>query len=82
MLGRDPELIRLFCNIKTELYWFSKSFTSIPLSPRPGLIAEKLIDAGKDRLSSEDTLFQTLVLENENKLVTARIKAAKRQGIL
>jgi hypothetical protein len=32
MLGKDPELIRLFCNIKTELYWFSKS--SISLGPR------------------------------------------------
>jgi len=22
MLGRDPELIKSFCNIKTEMHWF------------------------------------------------------------
>jgi hypothetical protein len=25
MLGRDTELIRLFCDIKTEMFWFCKS---------------------------------------------------------
>jgi hypothetical protein len=26
LLGKDPDLIRLFCDIKTEMYWFRKYF--------------------------------------------------------
>jgi hypothetical protein len=39
-------------------------------------------DGEKDRLYSGDGLFRKLVIENESRLVTAHIKAAKRQGIL
>ncbi|KAH6718828.1 hypothetical protein BKA61DRAFT_262953 [Leptodontidium sp. MPI-SDFR-AT-0119] len=61
MLGRDPELIRLFNDIKTEMYWFH---------------------AARDSLLEEDSLFKSLVVENESKLVSAHIKAAKKKGIL
>ncbi|KAH7304893.1 hypothetical protein BKA65DRAFT_205484 [Rhexocercosporidium sp. MPI-PUGE-AT-0058] len=61
MLGRDPELIRLFNHIKTEMYWFH---------------------AARDSLLEEDSLFKSLVVENESKLVTAHIKAAKKKGVL
>ena len=26
MLGNDADLIKLFCNIKTEMFWFRKCF--------------------------------------------------------
>ncbi|KAH9204311.1 hypothetical protein DL95DRAFT_471612 [Leptodontidium sp. 2 PMI_412] len=61
MLGRDLELIRLFNDIKTEMYWFH---------------------AARDSLLEEDSLFKSLVVENESKLVLAHIKAAKKKGIL
>ncbi|KAL5314161.1 hypothetical protein ACEPPN_018585 [Leptodophora sp. 'Broadleaf-Isolate-01'] len=61
MLGRDPELIRLFNNIKTEMYWFH---------------------AARESLLEEDSLFKSLVVENESKLVSAHIKAAKKKGVL
>ncbi|KAG4443427.1 hypothetical protein IFR05_001106 [Cadophora sp. M221] len=61
MLGRDPELIRLFNDIKTEMYWFH---------------------AARDSLLEEDSLFKSLVVENESKLVSAHVKAAKKKGIL
>lgn len=32
MLGRDPELIRAFCDIKTEMYWIRKSLDSFHLA--------------------------------------------------
>jgi hypothetical protein len=41
-----------------------------------------MIDAVKDRLLSEDALFKTLVVENENKLLAAHRKAAQKRGIL
>jgi hypothetical protein len=41
-----------------------------------------MIDAGKDQLFSEDVLFKTLVVENENRLLAAHRKAAKKRGIL
>ncbi|PVH78343.1 hypothetical protein DL98DRAFT_656220 [Cadophora sp. DSE1049] len=61
LLDRDPELIKLFCNIKTEMFWFY---------------------AVKDSLLEEDTLFKSLIIENESKLLRAHIKAAKKKGIL
>ncbi|KAK0104871.1 hypothetical protein ONS95_005137 [Cadophora gregata] len=61
LLDRDPELIKLFCNIKTEMFWFY---------------------AIKDSLLEEDTLFKSLIIENESKLLRAHIKAAKKKGIL
>ncbi|KAE9376545.1 hypothetical protein N431DRAFT_501388 [Stipitochalara longipes BDJ] len=61
MLGNDASLITLFCNIKTEMFWFQ---------------------AHTHELFPEDSLFKTLVVENENKLIAAHIKAAKRQGII
>ncbi|KAN0116972.1 hypothetical protein V8E51_002949 [Hyaloscypha variabilis] len=61
MLGNDADLITLFCNIKTEMFWFQSH---------------------KHELFPEDTLFRTLIVENENKLLAAHIKKAKQQGII
>jgi hypothetical protein len=41
-----------------------------------------MTDAEEDKLFSEDALFKTLVVDNENKLLAAHRKAAKRQGVL
>ncbi|KAH6678188.1 hypothetical protein B0J14DRAFT_316756 [Halenospora varia] len=61
MLDRDPELIRHFCYIKTEIYWIQSETKFF----RP-----------------EDNIFKRLVLENENRLLEAHKKVARKQGIL
>ncbi len=77
MLGRDLQLVTLFCNIKTEMYWFREFSLA-------SLVAAALIskDSIRNTLLEEDALFKSLIIENENKLVTAQIKIAKRKGIL
>ncbi|KAH8744021.1 hypothetical protein F5882DRAFT_423713 [Hyaloscypha sp. PMI_1271] len=61
MLGRDSELIKSFCNIKTEMFW---------------------LHAERNGLLDEDSLFKTLVVENDSKLQESSKKAARQQGIL
>jgi len=77
MLGNDAELIRLFCNIKTEMFWFRMSFPNSRW--KLWLICA---DASVNDLMDDDVLFKTLVVENESKLLASHNKAAKRQGIL
>lgn len=61
LVGNDLELIRLFCNIKTEMFW---------------------LQAENESLFPEDALFKTLVVENENNLLAAHQRLAKRRGFL
>ena len=97
LLGKDPQLIRLFCDIKTEMYWFRKFICStdcftnhrflrqlptFSFNPVEKVADGQHLDGEIDRLYSGDALFKTLVVDNERKLLTAHIKAAKRQGVL
>lgn len=81
MMGNDTQLIKLFCNIKTEMFWF-RMFFKYKTCIKCGAGADFVKETYRDFLFPEDTIFRTLVLDNENKLVKAQIKAAKRQGIL
>lgn len=77
MLGRDPQLIRSFCNIKTEMFWLRESSLNLSLAG-----THSVKDAERHDLLNEDALFDTLVVENDSKLLESHKKAARRQGLL